>query len=156
MTRYYFWISYDKETQKYAISGNQCIENRSNNRLELYLLRDVDFSYIVKFDEKVKLYLVSYDTNRAIIAYDEILKSFNQERNPLVKTEYTIEFKIPKNINSFEGDDTMKYDMSNFSLSRSHSKITVSKENFSINLVYKKGNGDEKSYMYFTHPRVTI
>lgn len=156
MTLYYFWISYNKETNKYGISGNQCIENVIGNKKELYLLRDVDFSYVVKYNEKIKLYLVSYETNRAYIAYNEILKSFNEVRNNNVKVVKTIEFKIPENINYFENNDEMKYDMSEFDMNKSHSKIRVSNDIFSINLIYKKETDREKSYLYVTHPRIVI
>lgn len=155
MTKYYFWISYNKETKKYCISGSPCVDVIVNNQHHIYLLRDVDFSYVVNYDDNVKLYLVSYETNRLYIAYEKILKSFNELKDDNVKIEKIIEFKIPKSINEFLSNNEMNYDMSNYDKNGSHSKIRVSNNIFSVNLIYRRPN-NKQSYLYLTHPSVMI
>ena len=163
MTRYYFWIGYNFETEEYNIAGAPCIRlDDVDGHFSLQLIRDSHFSKKIELGSRIKIHLVSIPSNGTPRqAQQAILNHLNTENhNNDVTIEKSIDILLPEKVNDFHSSeplDSVRYDISNFDIGREFSNLKIIAGDFEITLNHHKPrSSDEEDYFFYSHPFIRM
>ena len=163
MTRKYYWISYNTETESYQTSGAPCVQTEvTSSTINLSIIRDLHFSGRISLGDTIKIKLVSVPNMRDVEARFVILNHFNTDNdNNDVKIEKDIEIPIPQSINQMIDSlpsDSWFFDTREFDSSSTYSTIRIVSGDFSMNLNFYNSSTseEERKFFYYSHPNINL
>lgn len=161
MTRYYFWIGYNQETEKYQIASTPCIKLECGDSFNLQMISDCHFNGRIKLGDQINIKLISYPCTRKIREIQQIILNHmntqNKDANVLIEKEINIQ--LPSFVNDFHNSSSndVQFNMEDFNVCRPYSHIRIKNGNFNINLNYhSKTDNTKESFYTFSHPFIKM
>lgn len=160
MTRFYYWIGYNRNEDKYQIACVPCVNTDMEERFSLQILRDSDFSAKINLGERISIKLVSYPSSMGkSIAETNILRHMNTEyedENIVIEKEIeiTLPDKVSDMIESVVSENMLYYDTTYFNETCNYSSLKINDGSFSLTLTHI--NTSEGEYYYYSHPTIIL